>query len=49
MFRFNDGADHNDYHQTDRDDNHRAAGGDSGSQHHHSRSSNATDLSRVYP
>ena len=55
MFRFNDGTDHNDYHQTDRDDNHHddddyhAAGGDSGSQHHHSRSSHAPDLSGIYP
>ncbi len=54
MFRFNDGTDHNDYHQADRDDNHddddhHAAGGDSGSQHHHSRSSRATDLSGIYP
>ena len=55
MFRFNDGADHNDYHQADRDDDHHddddhhAAGGDSGSQHHHSRGSYATDLSGIYP
>ena len=54
MFRFNVGADHNDYHQADSDDDHHDDdyhddGGDSGSQRHHSRSSHATDLSGIYP
>ena len=36
-------------HSVDRNDDHHDNGGDSGAQHNESRSSYATDLSRLYP